>query len=190
MPYDGTGHSRSFSEFKVLEESLVKAELSFSYVHAVATSVSFSCQKVSIDRDSVDITIRAKGKLVDNPETFSPLLDVQLKSEVSPETEEDYVLHDLKVKNYKELRGSGYDVNRILVLFALPSSREDWIDCGPEELVARRCCYWYSLRRLPEVDNQHTKRINIPKEQRFTPESLTMLMETIARGEEVDNVTD
>lgn len=174
----------------MLSQQDIKEELSINYAHAVATEASFGFHEWRNDRDSVDVSIRAKGKLVDEPETLSPGLDVQLKAEVEPDVEDGRVLHDLKVKNYEELRGGGYNLNRILVLLALPESPENWLDCGPEELIARRCCYWYSLRTLPEVDNQVTRRIKIPQEQRFTPEGLTEIMKTIARGEEVDNVSD
>lgn len=172
----------------MLSEEDVKEQLSVNYVHAVATKATFSCQVVSVDRDSVDVTVRAKGGLVDEAEILSPALDLQLKSEVEPEIDGGEVLHDLKMENYEELRGGGYDLNRVLVLLALPEQFDSWLECGPEQLVARRCCYWYSLRELPEVGNQSTRRVRLPEDQRFTPESLTGMMETIARGEEVTNV--
>lgn len=174
----------------MLSEEDVKEQLSFNYVHAIAATSSFSCEKVTVDRDSVDVTIRAKGKLVEDAETFSPTLDLQLKSEVEPDISNGKVKHDLKIKNYEELRGERYDSNRILVLLARPDDPVDWLSCTPEQLIARRCCYWYSLRGLPDVDNEATRRVKIPEEQRLTPDSLEMLMQTIARGEEVDNVAD
>ncbi|MFU8804621.1 MAG: DUF4365 domain-containing protein [Bradymonadaceae bacterium] len=88
----------------MLSENDIKEELSYAYVHAVAAKASFACERVFKDRDSVDVTIRAKGKLDEASKIFSPALDLQLKATSVGEFREEHLVYDLPMKNYDELK--------------------------------------------------------------------------------------
>jgi hypothetical protein len=48
-------------------DAAAKAEqLSLAYVRAVASSVGFAVEHRSIDRDGIDLSIHAKGRLADD----------------------------------------------------------------------------------------------------------------------------
>ncbi|WP_168210326.1 DUF4365 domain-containing protein [Persicimonas caeni] len=164
----------------------IKEELSYAYVHAVASKTAFSCDRVSKDRDSIDVTIRAKGKLAEDSKVYSPVLDLQLKATSNATIREGQVVFDLKMKNYDELRERS-QTPRLLVVLVLPANEDEWLEFGAEQLVARRCCYWYSLRGAEEVDNETSRRIEIPQVQVFSPEQLRALMVKASRYEEIGN---
>jgi hypothetical protein len=64
----------------MLPPNLVKEHLSLVYIKAVATIAGFSVERITVDMDSVDVTIRAKGRLAPESLDLSPLLDIQLKA--------------------------------------------------------------------------------------------------------------
>lgn len=170
----------------MLSENDIKEELSYSYVHAVASHAGFSCERIEKDRDSVDLTIRAKGMLEEDSILASPRLDLQLKATCVPQVEDEQIDFDLKMKNYDELR-QPTGVPRLLVLLALPEAREDWLSFDRKELISRRCCYWHSLVEEPDVDNEHQCRIKIDRRQVFSPRQLRQLLTRASRGEEIQN---
>lgn len=170
----------------MLSENDIKEELSYAYVHAVASHAGFSCERVFKDRDSIDVTIRAKGMLADDSAIASPALDLQLKATCEPRIEEEKIVFDLKMKNYNELRQATL-TPRLLVVMALPASKERWVSFEPEQLISRRCCYWHSLIEEPDSDNLTRRRIKISQSQVFSPEQLRDLLIKVSRYEEIQN---
>lgn len=67
---------------RMLSENDIKEELSYAYVHTIATRAEFSCEIVRKDRDSIDLHIRARGRLHPESTLMSPQLGVQLKASV------------------------------------------------------------------------------------------------------------
>ncbi len=170
----------------MLSTNDIKEELSYAYVHAVASKTAFSCDRVSKDRDSIDVTIRAKGKLAHDSKVHSPVLDLQLKATSNATFRDRHVVFDLKMKNFNELRVLSHN-QRLLVLLVLPENEGEWLEFGAEQLVSRRCCYWYSLRGAEDIDNETSRRIEIPQMQVFSPDQLRELMVKASRYEEIGN---
>ena len=171
---------------RMLSLNDIKEELSYAYVHAVASKEGFACERISKDRDSVDVTIRAKGRLSNESKLMSPTLDLQLKATAEPEIVDDRIVFDLNMKNYDELRVRAPSP-RLLVVLALPAEQEEWLSVDAEQLVSRRCCYWYSLRGAEEIDNESTTRIKIPASQVFSPNRLREFMVAASLPEEIHN---
>lgn len=90
------------------------------------------------------------------------------------------------MKNYEELRQRS-QTPRLLIVLVLPKEREEWLVFSPEELIARRCCYWHSLADAPEVPNQSSRQVRISKKQVFSPEQLRTLLIRASRFEEITN---
>lgn len=103
----------------MLSENDIKEELSYAYVHAVAARASFACERISKDRDSIDVTIRAKGRLHEESIFLSPSIDLQLKATSIGEFQDDHLIHDLPIKNYDDLRQHSA-APRLLIVLALP----------------------------------------------------------------------
>ncbi len=170
----------------MLSDNDIKEELSYAYVHAVASKQAFACERVFKDRDSVDVTIRAKGRLDDESLYYSPSLDLQLKATSNPTFGDDELVFDLGMKNYDELRVPTPSP-RLLVVLVLPEDSGEWLTFSEEQLISRRCCYWYSLRGAEEVENEVSRRIRIPLGQVFSPAKLSEFMVAASRAQEIDN---
>lgn len=171
----------------MLSDNDIKEELSYAYVHAVAAHAGFSCERISKDRDSIDVMICAKGRLAEDSLVMSPKLDLQLKATASREIDdENRLVIDLKMKNYDELRQIS-QTPRVLVVMALPEEKEKWLAIEPEKLITRRCCYWHTLVGAPAVDNLASRRVKVSTAQVFSPENLRTLLNKASRFEEINN---
>jgi hypothetical protein len=121
--------------------------LSRVYVCAVAALAGYGTAIPDIDRDGVDIQIRAGAPM-------RPSLDIQLKATISlGNPVEGAFRFPLKRRNYDLLREETM-IPRILVVLDLPKDEADWLSVSPEQLILRRCAYWASLTGLVETDNK------------------------------------
>ncbi|AUX48906.1 hypothetical protein SOCE26_104490 [Sorangium cellulosum] len=169
----------------MLSEPDIKEELSYAYLHAVASRSGFSCENVHKDRDSIDLYIRARGQLHPESTLMSPQLGVQLKatSALDPLPGRGFGFR-LTRKNYDDLRLRCM-VPRILVVFVLPKDAAAWVAMSEEELVIRRCAYWCSLLGLPDSENERTQEVHVDRKNVLTGEALHHLMVKASREEEI-----
>lgn len=149
--------------------------LSRAYVAAVAAGAGFVTSEPKLDRDGVDVQIRAGGLM-------RPSLDIQLKATIKlgQATNGEY-RYALKCRNYDLLREQTM-VPRILVVLSLPAAEADWLSVTPEQLVLRRCAFWVNLAGFAETRNTESVTISIQENNRFDVESLRALMEGARRG--------
>lgn len=168
----------------MLTENDIKEELSYAYVHAIASRAELACEVVRRDRDSIDLHIRARGRLHPESTLMSPQLGVQLKASVIDPLPEGAFDFRLKRKNYDELRQRSM-VPRILVVFAMPSDAAEWLAMSEDELALRRCAYWCSLLGLPDSPNEKYQEVRLDRRNVFTGEALRGLMVRASREEEI-----
>jgi hypothetical protein len=103
-------------------------------------------------------------------------LDLQIKSTTRSNVTDTEVVYDLEVKNYDDLRESGDNCPRILVLLVLPEDEAQWLSQSPEELVLRHCAYWLSLEGFPATASTSMVRIEIPRVNVFSVDALRQMM--------------
>lgn len=152
-----------------------KEALSLVYAQAVAARAGYVTGVPNTDRDSVDLCIRAGGRM-------RPLLDLQLKATINLERPRDGFLHfPLNVKNYNDLRIE-VQILRLLVVLDLPKEEKQWMTISQDELILRHRAYWLNLRGEEETANQSSVTVRIPEENLFNVESLRALMEQSRRG--------
>jgi hypothetical protein len=156
-----------------------KEQFSRAYVLAVAAAAGYAWYQPSVDDDSIDLGLAARGG---GGTVRSPRLELQLKCHAAETPAGDYLSHDLKIKNYEELRDAAVQVPRILVVVLVPEDVASWLTATENELVMRRCGYWASLRGLPATTNKNTVAVSIPRTQGFHPEVLRALMTRIGGG--------
>jgi hypothetical protein len=173
----------------VLTENDIKEELSYAYVHAVTSRAGFSCENVRKDRDSIDLHVRARGRLDPSATRTSPQLAVQLKAHVLDPLPDDAFDFRLKRKNYDELRAPKPMVPRILVVFIMPKDPASWLGLSESELMLRGCVYWCSLLGLPESRNEKYQEVRIERKNVFHGEALHTLMLKASREEEITHGT-
>ncbi len=156
-----------------------KEQFSFAYIRAVATVAGYKVTREEVDDDSVDLTISETGG---GGTVRSPKLDLQAKCTENPNSENGALSFDLKVKNYDDLRRDNVLVPRILILVVVPTNIDDWLRQTDSELTLYRCGYWVSLRGRPETTNTSTVRVELPRIQIFSVDSLRDIMSQIGEG--------
>jgi len=74
----------------------------------------------------------------------------------------------------------------ILILLCLPKDREEWLSISPEEIILRKCCYWYEVSEGDDISgNERTIAIKIPKNNIFVPNTISKKFEDWRCGDEV-----
>ena len=132
----------------MLPENFIKERISIAYVNAISAIKTFSMEIISADFDSVDVSIRGKGKLVKESIWQSPIIDLQLKATSKPKIIGENIHYDLPVKNYNDLI-CNTATPRLLVLLVLPESKEEWVAHTLECLMIKKMCIlfkfiWYA----------------------------------------------
>lgn len=89
-----------------------KEQFSRAYVLAVAAAAGYAWYQPSVDDDSIDLGLAVKGG---GGTVRSPRLEMQLKCRAAELPPGDHFSHDLKLKNYEDLRDATVQVPRILM---------------------------------------------------------------------------
>jgi hypothetical protein len=163
----------------MMDPSQQQEQFSRAYVHAVATVAGFSVHKPEIDVDSIDMALSASGL---SGQYASPRLDAQLKCTHQDVVRDSTISYPLKTKNYDDLRAENVLVPRMLIVVVVPGDVREWMSHSEDQLVMRRCGWWFSLRGFPASDNEKTVTVSIPRSQVLSPEQLITIMSRIASG--------
>ena len=166
---------------RLVDISQQKEQLSNVYLQAVTTVAGYSLYRPSVDDNSVDWGIAAKGVM---GRIRAPRLELQLKSTSRDLLDDKYLRYPLKLKNYDDLRLLDFAIPRILIVLVLPENLADWLQQSEEELCLRYCAYWVSLRGIPETPNTTTVTISLPRSNQFTATALESIMQRIGQGVE------
>jgi hypothetical protein len=171
----------------MLTDQNLEAELSYAYLHAVASRAGFACEYTTRHMDSaaVDAIVREEGRfLAADSELGSFELYVQLKATYQHLTEvNERWSYPLPIGQYNKLRSVRVSAPRLLVLLLLPEDATEWLRHSEDGLLAKRCAYWVSVRGAPESVNDVSQTVYIPKRQVLSPQSLTELMTRFSRRE-------
>ena len=149
--------------------------LSLAYVQAVAAGAGYVTAAMNFDRDGIDLEIKAGGGM-------RPSLGIQLKATTGlrDASEQDFK-YPLKRRNYDLLRIET-QTPRVLIVLKLPPQEEDWLKISSDALILRHCAYWISLANFPQVDNDYSVTIPIPRINEFNVQSLKNLMSKSRSG--------
>jgi hypothetical protein len=149
--------------------------LSRAYVAAIAAGAGYVTALMDLDRDGVDVQIRAGGAM-------RPNLDLQLKATINLGASiEGKFRFPLKRRNY-DLLLEPTMIPRILVVLGLPRDPANWLSTSPEELTIRHCAYWVSPWEFPQSDNKESVTVPLPEENRFDVQALGALMNKARSG--------
>ena len=160
-------------------------QLSRASVQAVA-AVCGCRWAVPVPDYGVDLDMRRVVQQSGRWREVGPALNIQLKSTTAPAAvTADHIVYDLDVGAYNVLRAGTRIAPTLLVLLVLPPDRADWVDHTEDRLELRRCAYYLSLRGRPAVPNTRTVRVEIPRQNQFTPASLARIMVAVQRREDV-----
>jgi hypothetical protein len=157
-----------------MTDTVIMEELSKSYLETIANRTGYFN---SVSRDyGTDLTIR-KANLCPTRKrylTTGKAIDFQVKA-----VSDKYVLgiddpnrstikYNLEVKNYNDLidrtKENGRIIPLILIVFILPKDKPNWLTYTPEQLILKRCAFWYQIPAgLTHTNNRTKTMIEIPK---------------------------
>ena len=159
----------------LLSSTDIEEELSRVYVQAVSASAGYVTEVRSLDRDGVDLAIKAGAPMY-------PAIDLQLKATIGLGKARDGFFHfPLKIRNFELLRVPT-QTPRLLVVLDLPTDQARWLTVTVDELVLRRSAYWFNLRGHYETKNKSSITIPIPEQNLFNVDNLRKLMEQSREG--------
>jgi hypothetical protein len=168
-----------------LADNDIKSELSYAYLHAVASRAGCECVPAGrhSDNQSIDAQVIGYGDFGSDALTRVTIL-FQLKATSQPLQESKGNLSfDLDVGQYDKLRTTTSDCPILLVVLRLPPQPEEWLKCSPQSLTLKKCAYWVSLYGAAPSSNKTTQRVFLPKPNRFTVQALEGLLRRFAREE-------
>ncbi len=153
-----------------------------AYVKAVAATAGYCTYQPSVDDDSVDLGIAARGPC---KTVRSPRVELQIKSLLVADgpASDDWSFYELKLKNYNDLRHTDFLVPRILVVVRVPRDVQDWLQQTPATLMLRHCGYWVSLRGKPDSPNTTKVAVHMRAAQLFSVPQLRDMMGRIGQGD-------
>lgn len=154
----------------------IESELSYAYLHAVASKAGMACRQAGRheDNNGIDAGITAWAPFNNGGYLTEVDIKVQLKATVAiPADNGTHLSYFLSgVSRYDDLRADTVEVTRILVVLFLPSDPSGWLGQTEDELTMRRCAYWVSLRGAAATTNGTGATVYLPKTQIFSPEEL------------------
>lgn len=171
----------------LLTENNIKAELSYAYLHAVASRAGFGCEIAGrmSDGAGVDALIRFRERLAADAVFTESVIEVQLKATSEPPIlQNGRYSFPLKRDHYEKLRASDIGLRRFLVVLFLPADEADWLGHSAEQLLLKKCAYWCSLRGAASTMNETKRTVYLPQVNVFSVPGLRGLMTRVARNEE------
>ena len=168
----------------MMTEEHIKEALSLRYIELVAafngykTSSSYPDYGTDLEIKEVDFRIENQGKRY--LETGRELkLQLKATTENSIVVENESIKYDLNATTFNDLlvrKNSKSPL--ILILFVLPSDKNNWLTITDNELIASKCAYWFFPDNIDlSTPNTATKRIEISKNNIISSETLNYLFE-------------
>ena len=149
-----------------------KQQLSFAYVHAVASRAGYQVERPPTDYDSIDLRISGWHPADSPYPETDPMIGIQVKSTaIEHPTDKSHFPFRLPIKTYNDLKKSVYRA-RFLIVLLLPADERLWIEQSSERMISRSCAYFLSLRGMPDRPKTRAKdqrvTVHVPWENRFT----------------------
>ncbi|UYQ94344.1 DUF4365 domain-containing protein [Chitinophaga horti] len=168
----------------------IESEISYAYLHAVASHVGAGCHSANraSDGNGIDALLTAWGPFPEGGYLQEVDIKVQLKATtIKPVIENGYISYFLNgIQRYNDLRSEALATHRILVVMFLPPESSDWLNITENELALKKCAYWVSLRGAPESTNASGQTIYIPQTQIFHSNGLKDIFVRRSRGENLN----
>lgn len=168
----------------MMTEEHIKEALSLRYIELVAAyngfKTSSSYPDYGTDLDIKEVDFRMENQHKRYLETGRELkFQLKATTENSVIDDGDLIKYDLNVSTYNDLLSRKSSKNPlILILFVLPPDRANWLNISDNELIAKKCAYWFFPDNTDLLTpNTDRKRISISKNNFFSNEALNYLFE-------------
>jgi hypothetical protein len=166
---------------KPISDLNVESELSYAYLHAIASHAGASCSVSGRHEDN------AWGPFPNGSYRQEIDLKVQLKATISEPVDKNGCLSYSfsGIKQYDDLRSDTVATPRILVVLFLPKSKGAWLTHTEQTLSFSKCAYWVSLLDAPASTNGSSQTVYLPKTQKFDIVNLADICDQIASGQKL-----
>lgn len=168
----------------------IEAEISYAYLHAVASHAGAGCHSANraSDGNGIDAIVTGWGPFEDGGYIEEVDVKIQLKATVSaPVLNNGYYSYFLQgINRYNDLRSEALATHRLLVVLFLPPNQPEWLSISENELLLKKCAYWVSLRGAPASANERGTTIYVPQEQIFNPDNLKNIFTKLSRNERLN----
>ncbi len=161
-----------------LDPNECRQQLSYAYVHAVATAARCHLNRPSVDYQTIDATVGQTGR---HSRIEMPKVDLQLKCTSKGVLKDQYLHYQLEKKYYDALRSTMRGDDIILVVMLVPTEIEDWLLQAEPSLILHKAAYWISLRDAPPILSE-SKTVKIPRSNVFNVEQLLEILGRIGSG--------
>jgi Domain of unknown function (DUF4365) len=176
---------RERQKMRPLESRDIESELSYAYLHAVASHAGMSCKWGTRHDDNrgIDAQLVGWGPFENGGYLREVSLHVQLKATVrSPADDGTHLSYFLQgTAQYDDLRANDYAIPRFLMVLFLPENSAHWLNHTPEQLAIKNCAYWVSLAGAPSTENVSGATVKIPKSQVLHAQELRAICARLSR---------
>ncbi|WP_161492658.1 DUF4365 domain-containing protein [Pseudophaeobacter leonis] len=164
----------------------IESELSYAYIHAVASHSGASCDIGTRHEDNagVDAKLTAWGPFPGGGYRTEVDVKVQLKATIKPPIHKHgYLSYSLKgIPQYDDLRSEAVSIPRILVVLFLPKEKSSWLSHTKDALSLCKCAYWVSLRGAAASTNATSQTVYIPDKQKLDVSNLNNIFADISKN--------
>lgn len=175
------------SRMKPLTSQNIESELSYAYIHAIASRAGAGCRIGTRHEDNtgVDAAITGWGPFPNGGYRTEVDLKIQLKATIGDPTKVGSCWsYSLKgIGQYDDLRAETVSVPRILVVLFLPNDDTEWLKHSEDALSLQKCAYWVSLRGAEASDNKTAQQVYLPTAQKFDVDGLKEIFRRISKNE-------
>lgn len=168
----------------MITEEHIKEALSLRYIELVTAYNGFKTSSSYPDYGT-DLDIKEVDFRMENQHKWYLETGRELKFQLKATTENsviddgDLIKYDLNASTYNDLLSRKTSKNPlILILFVLPPDRNNWLNISDNELIAKKCAYWFFPDNTDLLTtNTDKKRISISKNNFISNEALNYLFE-------------
>lgn len=155
-----------------IPESHIKERLSVAYVKTVTAKAGAQYATPNGQEYGLDGFINRVTDLTDGGHSNTGWnFQCQIKSTVNWNLKNDHIIYDMDATAYNKLANWTGNSPCILILFRLPQNIDEWLRLDEESLILKNCCYWKHITD-PPTENTSTIRVELPRNQLFTPEAV------------------
>ena len=171
----------------MMTEEHIKEAISLRYIELIAafngykTGSSYPDYGTDLEIKEIDFRIENQHKRY--LETGRELkLQLKATTENSIVIDDETIKYDLNASTYNDLLSrKNTKCPLILILFVLPAEKTNWLAISDNELISRKCAYWYFPDQSEFLTaNSATKRVSINKKNFICNDTLNQLFDNFS----------
>jgi len=165
----------------------IESEISYAYLHAVASHAGAGCSYTNraADGNGIDAVVTGWGPFPGGGNIEEVDIKVQLKATVGlPRLKNGFLSYELDgIARYDDLRREDLATPRIRVVLFLPLDLKEWLSVSESELILKKCAYWVGLKGARSSANMSSQTVYIPQRQIFDEDNLRNIFARLSRNE-------